>query len=486
VQIGVSTPTKSEAAGLGNLAAILHRDRRWILRRVEKLQLLDDHTLERRITFDIDLDALRGHVRAADLEPQTYIPVPLLRLAKAPLKDIDIVDGSGAVCPLLTRQQDSHLVAAMIMHEATGLEISGETAEQLFNMVRHHSGELFDEIPDIAFGETTTSELIPSMSAHTRATWQRLLENSKMLAQMFFYSRNFLFLPQVSLSSEKSVEVVKVRLLEDVSADVHQPAKSFSLEAFGLAPSRHTVTVGGLGFAQSDHVRMNAPSDSFIRSAELRKAVTDPLLEQEQDQVTDGRLHNGRLAPLDRVAFYRTAAPIGQRLLTIWLEPSRGVFLLPGFLTTALLAFFLLCATFLQATDKRFSDSPLQFGYDSAKRLWEQTSQVSPSSDSAVTLLVLVPSLVAIYLTRRDEHKIVTRLMAVPRFMVMISAAGAIASAAATSAAVAPGLLFVIYLVSSLVATLAAGMLLVPLIRVSWFLSRRGHASSPEVARHTS
>ncbi|MBP2376847.1 hypothetical protein JOF42_000342 [Microbacterium phyllosphaerae] len=454
-------------------------DHEWVARRVDTIRFVDGERLERRVTLDLDLVELRRRAKAARLR-QGNVPIPLLTLSKGPLLDIDVMNVRGESLAIATRDQDAHAASAMLLAvlARNGISIGkipDTVLEQLYSITRDTDPIELEHVAytasPSAFPSPPSDGLIRFSAADT-AAWARMLSSTEFVDGLFDYADSFMLLSHIDLRQPGDVAIVKIRLLEE--RNVAETRTSwFSPDRLGWRPQTQRIPMWGVGRAQRNHVRVLAPEESTVRST--RWFSDDETLKR----VRDGRDTDGQ-APLDRATFYDSGLPPADYRVEIDLEPARGPFLVPAALTTGLLLFLVGMATLFQWMDGRFSWAPPTFVFvpdDTYGWRMESIQTVQANFDAAVTVLAIVPSLVAIYIVRAGEHKLVTRLMTIPRLLVLASAFAAIVCGGATAASVQRGSLLLVYSVGLGVVLVAFISVLIPIVRVSWFRHKRRRLS---------
>lgn len=466
----------SHARTSGRYLDSLTSNHDWILRRVDSIRFVDSTRVERRITFDIDVDDVRRRARSANLlDP--VVPLPLMTLVKAPILDVDITGVGGESIAIATSDQDSHLASSLLLatlsrHGIRPRRLPPEVLWQLYSVVRDRS---IDRLVQLLYAVDPGAFDDPPVDKPLRLrriegeSWDRMLDVDEFLNSLIDYAGSFMLVAQLDVGQQHDVAILKVRLLEDRNTGEDQTSW-LSPDRLGWRPLTLKVPMGGLGNAQRNHVRVFAPEESVIRHARL---ADDEL---ELEDVRNGVKPDGSIAPLDRASFYGNDVRRSSYEMTVEVEPARGPFLIPAAITTGLLTFLLWAAAFLQSTDSRFSDHPTSFaGSMLAPGVWEITSIAGNQAnfDAAVTVLAIAPSLVAIYLVRAGEHRLVTRLMVVPRVLVLLSALATIVAAGATAASIEPGRLTIVYVAAATMSTIALIAVVIPLARINAFRTVR-------------
>ena len=434
--------------------------------------------IERKITFDLDLHDLRRRAKQAGVG-NGFIPVPFLQLAKRPLLDVDIVDVRGESIAIAASDQDSHLanarLLAILRRRGVNLRsLPSGVLSQIYSIVKAPS---LDRALEVLYAASPQSFDEPPLDATASLTltaaeqraWDQILDVDEFVDRLLDYAESFLLVGQVDLGQLGDVAIVKIRLIEERGPS-DQQSSLFSPDRLGWTPQVQLIPMNGLGRAQRNHVRVFAPAEAVVRAATL-----------SQDEVTisevrDGIAADGSRAPLDRALFYGSHLSPTRYEMRVELEPTRSPFLVPAALTTGLLTLLLAAAAFLQGSDGRFSETAQRLvATPSTDGTWLIATEHATQAnfDAAVTVLAIVPSLVAIYIVRAGEHQLVTRQLTLPRILVLVSAFAAIVAAGATAAAIMPMTLWLVYLCAACVTGLTLVSVLIPILRISLFRAQR-------------
>lgn len=94
---------------------MLTADASWVIRRKEGLELLDEHSLRRSETVDVDM-AVVGEVLKREPDCTTVVPIPLFFLRKLPdhFFNFDLIDDAGRSLPLSSRAMNGDLSALIL------------------------------------------------------------------------------------------------------------------------------------------------------------------------------------------------------------------------------------------------------------------------------------------------------------------------------------------------------------------------------------
>lgn len=113
---------------------------------------------------------------------------------------------------------------------------------------------------------------------------------------------------------------------------------------------------------------------------------------------------------------------------------------MPALLSTGALAILFLLALALEVFGQKLSDA-------------------NTSADAAVAVIALIPSLLAVELVRRDEHRVVGEMLALPRIAVVFTVISAVALAGTVASGLGSGAIISVATVASAIAALTTGYL---------------------------
>lgn len=120
----------------------------WVHRRVETVSFVSPDTNRRRVTIDFSLPDYTDEGFETDGDP-TVCLTPLTLLRKRPLTNFDFCDESGASLPLVTKQRNGALSAALL----AGLAASSAPAK-----LREAAGSIPPPELDLAFRQVALAD----------------------------------------------------------------------------------------------------------------------------------------------------------------------------------------------------------------------------------------------------------------------------------------------------------------------------------------
>lgn len=416
----ISPPTLSDPhqrRRVGRFFLDLVEDPSWVLRRVETIHILGSKLVERRVTLDIDYPNLVARARAHHLPWRDGISVPLLRLRKDLLLDIDIRSAGGNPLAIATSDQDSAVAQCLIMAHLEEKGFSTRTLPGSF------AAAVLEVARNPRVGERQIVVRAKDESASAAA-----LACPGLVDLLASFADTFMVV--VTVPPGTGTTIVKYRNVEyvDFTGDFG------ALARLGINPPQVSVEGTDDGRSQRGHVRIVAPGDTRLGAVVLI----------DKDKLLSGVPYQVRATPERSLVYTSGPRPANYRIL-VELLPDLGKFHLPALFIVGLNLFLLICGLYLQFLYNRFADSLVR--------------------DSAVAVFTLGPSLVAAYLARKDEHDLVSRMLTFPRAMVLCSAVSTAVVGAAVAVNISPATLGLLILVATVITWSTFSLLLLTTAR---------------------
>lgn len=374
------------------VGAILHflllKQSSWVHRRVETIEVLDEVSVGRRVSIDL---TLRSDLDAFSPQGSEAIGMlPLTMLRKRTLRNFDLRDRQGMPLPMLTKEDNARYAAASLIVNAEGI-LKTALPPDLERALRAIVG---DRPP----GSTDAFEYLKNRAASPsdprRAELRTLLAEESFLDHASALSENFVLLAAQELELDRR-QLFKLSY-EEPSGDEDglDRAKSMMVR-LGWRRKTIVIDVPTVSFSASFHFEVQAPPDLEIDAASLRFEA-----ENEGDEAPAEILDDNR----ERAHLYAPGVPAGiTAQAVIYLRRRRDGYLAAAFLTGLLITALL--AAGLARLDQ--ISSPAQ-------------------SQTAATLLLVVPTLLAAYIVRPGEHRLATRVLLGLRLLVIVEAACAV------------------------------------------------------------
>ncbi|WP_143483682.1 hypothetical protein [Propionicimonas paludicola] len=374
-------------------------------RRVETVHIVDLKRVERRVTLDIDMERVAERARDAgvDGEHVRKLPVPLAMLQKTLLLDVDVRDHSGGAVSIATSHEDSQAAHATMLSRIAehmpGIELSDYLIQKLYVIAKDMPSKT--DYEKLVSGDPASRDIdawtlggengvIPN--AKDSAVWDAVFENEHIVPTIVDFTR--LFMPTIYLRKDGGLTLVKLRYVERESIITRRR----NAGRIGWEPASILIEAPAVGRAEREHLRLIAPPGL---------SLTEMTLARIQDgSPPAGKQTFERRVTHERGVLYSSGLQVGSYLALARLVPSAAEFAIPAMITTGISALLLLVGAWYQAT----------FG-------------ILADAQSTIALLLLAPSTVAAYLTRRGEHKLLGRVLIWPKVLVGITVLGSLLAA---------------------------------------------------------
>lgn len=363
----------------------------WIHRRRESIRIVDETCLKRQISVDFTLPAELAS--GAQLEPvdELGFPAPIFMLPKAParLMSFDMVDASGKSLPLMTSAENRDASAATLvaMAEST-LEV--ESAILNLSEAPSLSDGLRAALEKVARDDTPEAEGLANrlfdaerLNDLTRDL-ELLLKNERFCFWLSTFAHSSI-IPVWCLDGPKR-EIVKLSFREPIKHNLPLPSK------LGWSPYELSIASSYIE-AQNHHFEAVAPHGMRISKAQLASDSGD-----DRDGGFLRRLH----------LYLPGSERAGGALAKVNLRVSAR-----GFLRDAWLPALLVTASLAGA--------------------WIRAEAIVSNPNSSPALFLLLPGLIATYLSRPDRHALTSRLLSAARIVLMGSALLAFIAAGAVA-----------------------------------------------------
>jgi hypothetical protein len=360
----------------------------WVHRRVETIEVLDEVSVGRRVSIDLTL--------GSDLEAfsppgsETIGMLPLTMLKKRTLRNFDLRDGHGLPMPMLTKGDNARYAAASLIVNAEGILDTALPAD-LARCLREVVGER-PPAENSAF--QVLRNRADSPSDPRRAELRTLLDEESFFDHASALAENFVLLAAHELELDRR-QLFKLSYEEPAGEVDGLDRTKRTLERLGWSRKGIVITVPTVSLSASFHLEVQAPPDLEIDAARLHFEAEKDGVEPPDDILDDDR---------ERAHLYAPGLATGiSAKAVIYLRHRRDGYLAAAFLTGLLITALL------------------------AAGLARITQISSPEeSQTAATLLLVVPTILAAYIVRPGEHRLATRVLLGLRLFVMIEAACAI------------------------------------------------------------
>jgi hypothetical protein len=425
-------------------AVLLANESRWVHRRVEQFELLDERRAHRHISVDFTLPDLTAPPWPPEDEKAQLWLVPIALLPRRLLTSLDVRDAAGAALPVLTREQNSVVAFELLasLAEETLVDAFGEGTE-LNEIVRRELGDIAgsrrspgDHPSDDARVRRTSRavRLLRGSAARAargdaprnRAQDQRqaLWRDSTMRGFITMLAERFVLLvPMVAapgarvivkLRYEHALEVAPIVTAAEKGPGRRRDriwlhARAFgdrAASSFGLNPHSFRAPTRAVFGPESYHVEIAAPDELLIEYASLERTITVRNVDTGTDQVDVSCVAEDRCT--ERAHHYEslftsgeshpTPASANEETTTVS-AITVDFFMRPSFVRPAFMIGLVTCATL-------------------AAGLVLKAAGVSRTGD-VTALIVVLPAIFAVYLIP-GEHRLVRRMFRGVRFLVFL------------------------------------------------------------------
>jgi hypothetical protein len=356
------------------IAPLLLYPSRWIYRRVESVEFIDDIWVRRRVSVDFELPPFARNAAYRGQGNSAIFLAPLALLAKRDLRHFDVRDENGRPLPMLTRDQNVRVGGVALVSQAIAV------------LEREHKRSLEPEIALDLSGIAATAQPERAMvdqlfepRGAARINRELLSRDPAFKGLVGSLLENFLVLVPVRLGWRR---VIKYAYDEPLPRS-HESRRRRLAVAFGWQPYAANWSAPSVGVARSFHLEVEAPNDLEITAATLICSDSRGSQYRADDGPSGHRSHlHLQGVPQDAVG----NASVGLRVRR------------PGLLRASLILGALTSAVVTAG----------------AVRIPSLESDPA----SAVTLLAVLPAILAAYLARPGEHELASTLLRGVRFLI--------------------------------------------------------------------
>ena len=374
-----------QAKLLSPLLVVLASDLRLLVnRRVETVEIVDDQTSRRRVSVDFTVPR-DSDIAATGHELLRVVPVALF--ARQALHNFDIKDEDGTALPVMTREESEAVVLHGLLGYARGIlgadeELVDAVADDLKRIVTGTEAEALNVYRSMRGFQPRRASAEQRRELGQRL---RLIRNTSMQRLLLLIARTFILFVQtdVPVGARRIFKFT----FEHPTDTVEQNPIRWLLVRLGLLHSKLGFDAASAQQTRSYHIEIAAPPELEISQALLQA----PGCPTAGAGGGIGRTH------------LNVSGASGPGVLVVSFRTRRA-----GFLRAALLTSVLTCALL----------------FVGRTRLDNLASEV----EAASTLLLIVPGLLAAYLSRPGEHALASALLVGVRAMVLVTGLCSIAA----------------------------------------------------------
>ena len=432
---GVNSGLWAELEQLGNITLALLTDVDWLGRRVETVRFVNANTLERSISLDLDLPRMGQIVAGAGGDTSRPVAVPLTVISKGLLLDLDLRDGAGAALSVLSSEDDARASQAAMLAElrrgGTDVsQLSPAILQTIYDAARSFPSEAdVQSLRDPAHVVSAIEawQLAPDLSGAPGEAerWAKLLDtNENFWSWMVNFTQRFMLMTHVDLRN--GPQLIKLRYIE-----TQEPSHPGWREKLAIEPFLAWLEAPAVGMAAREHIHVEAPDGLFFDNDahlwELRGVIDTA---KRAEPATGRATYEKRITP-ERIAIYTAGLRQGAYTVTLTMRPKVAGFLRASSLTVLMTALLLLAGAAAQIWGHRL------------------TPPVGISTEAAVALILVVPSIMSAYLAREGEHDLLSGLVRWPRIAVAATGVSALIAGGALVLQVAGTALVLVWLLAA-------------------------------------
>lgn len=358
---------------------------RWVHRRVEQVDFLDDRSVRRRVSVDFELPANMPDREIAGT-PIDLVPLALLR--KRPLVGFDLRDESGSTVPLLTREQNAFVAWSL-------LAAVGEAAARNAGFSLPLPLDVLSDLRLLASEQPEKARSAFKTFIKPRKRESRFLRRALMKDEVFrslaeALTENFMLLVLLEHESSRR-RVLKYSYQEPLPFPAFRLFRRQSARRFfwflrvrlGLTAVPLDFEVPAMNEANTFHFEVESPRGLVVQSAEIVDDTTDEIL-VEVAEPEGSRVH---LYASSQVETTGATA-------WVWLQPAVSGLVRISAIFSVAVGYFL-AAIALRA------------------------EYVNPGP--AMSLLLAIPGFLAIFIIRPGEHLLASRILLGFRSVVLLA-----------------------------------------------------------------
>ncbi len=443
--------------------------RKWIRRRIERIKVIDERTIERESTLILDLGQIPVEALPYRTKSHTLVlPVDRLERSTHMVTNIRVVGGNGTTVPTHNQERDViveglktkwmevvpqstlGMMEGLLRRQPDGLPLLARIFAVVYAMTHTEQHQLADgdqpvEQEALADGDETAGGDEPAERQSFLQTWRQLSRSDgdrieeciddaqrnplngrklsktqvgQLLGDLRRWQKSYLLLLELPAECLRDHRVtVTFRKSETIPG----------LTIFGRRPIRSAIAlfrklVGGtlssalqfsvrraVGTAESTHILVTAP-DGFRAVDGRLRVVYRPSADLEP--VIVNYRDNHRLPSVAHVHVDTEGVPVESASFIVSFYAYKT-----GFFVESLIASWVLWGI-------------VQVFYDRVSHVGFDYGKAGLSAPLSAAIILLLPAAVVTLITQRDSHRVASKCFAIPRFLL---ASDAIATTGAAS-----------------------------------------------------
>lgn len=318
----------------------LWRQRSWMIRRVDRVSVVDRDRTQLNMTFTIDNRRIRDYLRENGFDETeiNQIPLPLFLWGKEPVLDVDVKSGSGRRLPVASKDANTYFARCVLLAQAKMDELDGWGCMHRF--ARFHSDldtilvqndlkrltAMVDDLERLTVDSLQLTEFENEQLQYFRY-WVHFLTNvDGRLLSTFMHS--YVFLVYIDFKPDSDIQVISCRFVYKNKFVLGRPKP-------GRVNYRHNILSTGFdGVDRRVHVRVEAPEGLRISRIEL--------IDQRQANKRYTNKDVQSILTPNLVELVRTRDASAHAMnLRVYYMPQRSAFIVPSMFLAVAYAFSL-------------------------------------------------------------------------------------------------------------------------------------------------
>lgn len=372
----------------------LWQDRAWMVRRVDRVSVIDRNRVQLNITFTIDNSAILQSIEETGLstlysskgDSEVFqVPLPLFQWERAPILDVDVRDGNGQRLAIATGDTNTRMAECIVLHKAFGSDSLLDNLEKnplfarfyfdLFYVLRTGSYRKYEVL--VSYVDEISKSYVNGVLTESQENeldyfqfWNHFFQKTDLYT-LITLMQSHIFVTYVEVNPTVDFQVISCRLVYDNKFDVGKLQ-------FGRAVYPNDIRSTGFnGVDRHVHVRVEAPHGMRIAYLELSD------------------IQDGSLVPRNKLR-YKTTPEFVELVrkrengsdetgmaLTLYYTPKRSTFVSPATFLSFIYCIMLAVALF---------------------------SNPDQTDINTVAILTAVPAIAAAFLTKDITHDLASHV----------------------------------------------------------------------------
>lgn len=418
---------------------------RWLRRRIDTVRFVDELSITRQSTLDIDCTSMAALQDGLPLPPE-YAAVPLMFLRKQLIVDCDLRGRHGEAIHIATRKHDSFLSMSRFMSlaEEKGINLDSDP------VIREHVYRIVSDFPlgppqNPLYEQPSWASDRSGWSNASWDLWESIVTDAELCQLLITLTYSFMLVAYVPVSP--GITILKFECRQDLPDPHERWYERFPLRS-GLPELRIRIPMPAADHGRSSHLRVVAPEGLALHRLSvkrLKRPVRDysalgaflvrtwrgwrtglasamsraPWKRPSDAQaysaarllVASTRAQCQSLLTPDRAHVYIPEPVDGHLEARLSMHVPRSGFMRYVLVGTSVIFGTLIAGMFLVSTLRAHGNAG--------------------STDGAVAVLLLAPSAFAAWIIRYGEHAVTSRLLLPIRSMLLLSMACTFVAASA-------------------------------------------------------